>query len=107
MGGDGAEGFTLRTSIAAIVGGTASRLGGGKFANGAVTGAFVHMFNAEMGKQLKTKEMNMRTLTKISDEIDSSIEKVTQTVADAAKTKTQEIVEKAKEEIESKTTEER
>ncbi len=31
----------------AIVGGTASKLGGGKFSNGAVSGAFVHMFNAE------------------------------------------------------------
>ncbi|UFH58579.1 hypothetical protein [Sulfurovum mangrovi] len=47
MGGDGAGGFGLRTSIAAIVGGTASALGGGKFANGAISGAFVHMFNSE------------------------------------------------------------
>ncbi len=47
MGGDGAGGFGLRTSIAAVVGGTASEIGGGKFSNGAVTGAFVHMFNAE------------------------------------------------------------
>jgi len=31
-----------------VVGGTASKLSGGKFANGAVSGAFVHMFNAEM-----------------------------------------------------------
>jgi len=30
-----------------IVGATTARLGGGKFANGAVSGAFVHMFNAE------------------------------------------------------------
>ena len=35
--------------MAAIVGGTTARLGGGKFANGAVSGAFVHMFNAEGG----------------------------------------------------------
>jgi len=47
MGGKGGGGFTLRTSIAAIVGGTASKIGGGKFSNGAVSGAFVHMFNAE------------------------------------------------------------
>ncbi|MDD3500734.1 MAG: hypothetical protein PHS85_10280 [Sulfurovum sp.] len=47
MGGDGAGGFGLRTTIAAITGGTASALGGGKFANGAISGAFVHMFNAE------------------------------------------------------------
>jgi hypothetical protein len=31
----------------AIVGGTFSMLGGGKFASGALAGAFVHMFNAE------------------------------------------------------------
>jgi len=42
-------GFAARTTIAATVGGTASELGGGKFANGAVSGAFVHMFNAEGG----------------------------------------------------------
>ena len=36
-----------RTAIASIAGGTASSLGGGKFANGAVTGAFHHMLNAE------------------------------------------------------------
>jgi len=32
-----------------IVGGTASALGGGKFSNGAMSGAFTHMFNAEGG----------------------------------------------------------
>ncbi len=58
MGGNGAEGFTLRTSIAAIVGGTASELGGGKFANGAVSGAFVHMFNAEMRSRYKGSYKN-------------------------------------------------
>jgi len=36
-----------RTTIAATVGGTASEIGGGTFANGAVSGAFVHLFNAE------------------------------------------------------------
>jgi hypothetical protein len=30
------------------VGGTAAVIGGGKFANGAVTGAFTHLFNQEM-----------------------------------------------------------
>ena len=34
----------------AVVGGTASALGGGKFANGAMSGAFVHLFNAELKK---------------------------------------------------------
>ena len=47
LGGDGAGGFTLRTTIAGVVGGTASEIGGGKFSNGAVSGAFVHMFNGE------------------------------------------------------------
>ncbi len=47
LGGDGAGGFTLRTTISGVVGGTASEIGGGKFANGAISGAFVHMFNAE------------------------------------------------------------
>ena len=37
----------MRTTVMAIVGGTASALGGGKFSNGAVSGAFVHMFNVE------------------------------------------------------------
>ena len=45
MGGDGAGGFTLRTGISAIVGGIASEIGGGKFANGAVGAAFVMMYN--------------------------------------------------------------
>jgi hypothetical protein len=34
-----------RVAVAAVVGGTASRIGGGKFANGAVTGAFVQALN--------------------------------------------------------------
>ncbi len=41
--------------MAAVVGGTASELGGGKFANGAVTGAFVHMYNA-MGHTYPSKK---------------------------------------------------
>jgi hypothetical protein len=40
-------GVTGRTMIMAVVGGTVSELTGGKFANGAVSGAFVHLFNAE------------------------------------------------------------
>jgi RHS repeat-associated protein len=36
-----------RTARAAVVGGTVSALGGGKFANGAVTAAFQHLFNQE------------------------------------------------------------
>jgi len=42
--------FEGKVAMSAIVGGTASELGGGKFANGAVTGAFVMMYN-EMGHE--------------------------------------------------------
>lgn len=52
-------GFAGRTAIMSIVGGTASKLGGGKFANGAVSGAFVHMFNSE---QIITKWKEYRVL---------------------------------------------
>ena len=36
-----------RTVAAAIVGGTVSKIGGGKFANGAAAAAMVHLFNTE------------------------------------------------------------
>ena len=55
LGGDGPGGFTLRTTIAGVVGGTASKIGGGKFSNGAISGAFVHMFNAEAGNISRQK----------------------------------------------------
>lgn len=44
---EGNTGVATRTAIVATAGGTASALGGGKFANGAVTAAFQHLFNAE------------------------------------------------------------
>jgi RHS repeat-associated protein len=43
----GEEGVAMRTAIAGIAGGTASVLTGGKFANGAVSAAFAHLFNDE------------------------------------------------------------
>jgi RHS repeat-associated protein len=43
----GAQGYIGRVSSAAIAGGTASELTGGKFANGAVTAAFAQMWNGE------------------------------------------------------------
>ena len=49
-----------RTVIMAVVGGTASALGGGKFANGAMSGAFVHLFNAE-GKTFVDGIKSIRT----------------------------------------------
>jgi RHS repeat-associated protein len=45
-----------RIAVAAVVGGTASVLGGGKFANGAMSGAFIQMFNAEMAKMLRKSD---------------------------------------------------
>jgi len=64
IGGDGAGGFTLRTTISGIVGGTASELGGGKFANGAISGAFVHMFNAEMHKYIRS--LSVRQIAQVA-----------------------------------------
>jgi hypothetical protein len=43
--------FTEKTAIAAVIGGTAEALGGGKFANGAVTGAFVMAYNHLMHEE--------------------------------------------------------
>jgi hypothetical protein len=43
-----------RTAMAGIIGGTASALGGGKFANGAWTATFHHLLNAEQGAIRKT-----------------------------------------------------
>jgi hypothetical protein len=40
-----------KVSMSAVIGGTVEKLGGGKFANGAVTGAYVMMFN-----HLRTQE---------------------------------------------------
>ena len=41
----------------AVVGGTASVLGGGKFANGAMSGAFMHLFNYEYKDALRAKQI--------------------------------------------------
>jgi RHS repeat-associated protein len=45
--GEAASDIAIRTTVAAMSGGVASSLGGGKFKNGAVTAAFVHLFNNE------------------------------------------------------------
>lgn len=42
--------YTARLVATAVIGGTGAVLGGGRFANGAVTGAFVYMFNQAMEK---------------------------------------------------------
>ena len=48
-----AIGMAGRTAASAIIGGTASALGGGKFANGAYTSAFQHLLNSESLDQLE------------------------------------------------------
>jgi hypothetical protein len=48
--GDDVLSSVQRTTIAATVGGTTSVIGGGKFANGAMTAAIVHMYNFEATK---------------------------------------------------------
>ena len=48
VGTRGFGGMPGRTAIMAIVGGTFAKLGGGKFANGAMSAAFVHLYNGEL-----------------------------------------------------------
>jgi hypothetical protein len=45
--GTGQTAIAERTVLSATVGGTAAELGGGKFANGAVTAAFLRLYNDE------------------------------------------------------------
>ncbi|WP_181389775.1 FG-GAP-like repeat-containing protein [Leucothrix pacifica] len=52
----GAAGFAKNAAISAVVGGTASKLVGGKFANGAITGAFSRMFNDLQHHDLRDPE---------------------------------------------------
>ena len=47
IGGADFEGVAVRVAASAVVGGTAAELGGGKFANGAVSAAFLRLFNDE------------------------------------------------------------
>lgn len=46
-GTGGAQGFFSRAAFAAVAGGSASALSGGKFANGALTAGFAQIWNAE------------------------------------------------------------
>lgn len=50
ISGNDVSSVVQRTAIAATVGGTTSVIGGGKFGNGALTGAIVHMYNFEATK---------------------------------------------------------
>lgn len=53
---NGLNTWAMRVSAAAVVGGTSAQLTGGKFVNGAVSGAFVRMFNDEGGCDYKKKQ---------------------------------------------------
>ncbi len=51
INGKGGWAIAGRTAVASVIGGTASALGGGKFGNGAMTGAFQHLFNDEFHRK--------------------------------------------------------
>lgn len=58
-----------RTAIASAVGGTASVLGGGKFANGAFTAAFQHLVNAEFIPEMWAQKQEYMWTTEHRNEI--------------------------------------
>jgi len=55
-----AQGYYAKVASSAFVAGTISQITGGKFANGAWSGAFRFMFNEAMHKILKPSEYNYR-----------------------------------------------
>ena len=68
-----------RTAISAVIGGAASVITGGKFLSGAVSAAFVHLFNAEAGTSKKDKIVQVlrRKALKLSvNKIITSFEKL-------------------------------
>ena len=63
-----------RVIAAAIVGGTASELAGGKFANGTVTAAMVQLFNAENGVgDVQEEEGFGETIELVQEAIDTGV----------------------------------
>jgi RHS repeat-associated protein len=54
-------GVAGKTIASAVVGGTASAIGGGKFANGATSGAFTYLFN-HAGSHLEEREQQLSDL---------------------------------------------
>jgi len=74
--GEGA--IVARTTVMALVGGVTYELTGGKFGNGAVTAAFVHLFNMEfdfLDKALKGLSNGLNKLGNKSGEIMNDIGK--------------------------------
>jgi hypothetical protein len=66
----GQSAIIARTAISAIIGGVSSMLAGGKFLSGAVSAAFVHLFNAEAS--FRDKMIKMLGLEKVQDVADKA-----------------------------------
>ena len=87
LGGTIAENFgnshtIVKVSMAAIAGGTASALGGGKFSNGAMSGAFIMLFNelaydrqAVVLKRARALLVDTKVLTKYKVVLKSLLQK--------------------------------
>ncbi|ODS22695.1 hypothetical protein AB835_12780 [Candidatus Endobugula sertula] len=93
-----------RTAVAAIVGGTASKLGGGKFANGAKTAAMAHLLNAElstMNGKVITTPLTKAQRKALVKSINGEIRIVDDSLADLDATRTSEYAQTAFEGISS------
>ena len=70
IGGNASMSDALKVSASVVIGGTVSELGGGKFANGAITSAFSMMFNGLMHKDgnkiLRFKRSNTNNTDKVN-----------------------------------------
>lgn len=56
-----------RTTIAAVIGGTASKISGGKFGNGAATAAMAQLFNAETSNYKRVQKAGQDALAKLRE----------------------------------------
>ena len=67
-----------RTAIAAVVGGTISRITGGKFANGALTSAMAQLFNAETAaaRAREYVEKTRRTVENYLEEVRRELQSI-------------------------------
>ncbi|AWI08316.1 FG-GAP-like repeat-containing protein [Ereboglobus luteus] len=78
MGGSkGGVYVAARTSVAALIGGTAAAISGGKFVNGAVTSAMQHLFNAEANSVGAAKSDDVGIVKQEKDMVDVAFYDVT------------------------------
>ncbi len=84
-----------RTTVAAIVGGTASAITGGKFSNGARTAAMMHLLNAE-GPAARRNQVYKSFYEKYGDILEAGNIDITRNVADANEMSLQEFVDAVK-----------